>query len=188
MKHFVILMCVLAACSKREPADKANAQPEPVAVAKAAEPAPAPTPAPAADPTPYKSVEGRFTQRAPFGDDQQKTLDDPNGGTWQSTSWKTPSAQLMVQYTDYKSHAHAVAEVHGFIPTRDMDSVKKDEKLALGAHEGREIEWQLPSGTTMWLRFVIADNRVYKIGGGFKGDRADMQKFMDGFAVDAAAK
>ena len=120
-----------------------------------------------------------------FGAAQVKTMDDPNGGTWETTIWKTPSAHLMVQYADYKSHAVAVAETQGFIPTRNKSEIKRDEKITIAGHKGREVEWEMPSGMTVWMRFLIADNRVYKVGGGFKGNRADTQKFIEGFAIDA---
>ncbi len=185
MKNLVFVVTVLvAACKgdKTEPAKTTTPAAEPVAAAKAAERAAAP--AQPAEPTPYKSAEGRFTQKVTFGDAKQKTLDDPNGGTWQSTSWKTPSAQLMIQYTDYESHAHAVAETQGFIPTRDKTEIKRDEKVTIAGHDGRELEWTLPSGVTMRIRFLIADKRVYKIGGGYRGDGADAQKFIDGFSIE----
>lgn len=173
------LLVLLIACSNREPASN-SAPPSraeaPTAVTSAAKPV-------AAAATPYTSTAGRFTQRVTFGDANEKTLDDPNGGTWHTTIWKTSSAQLMVQYADYESHAVAFAETHGFIPTRDKSEIKRDEKITIDGLEGRELEWQVASGTTMWLRFLIADNRVYKVGGGYKGDRADTQKFIDGFAI-----
>jgi hypothetical protein len=183
----LLVVVLVAACSKSEPADsKAHAAPSTAA------PTPSPAPAPAAKPVeapPYTSAAGKFTQRVTFGAASEKELPDPNGGApWKTTIWKLPSAHLMVQYADYPSHAAAVAEIKAFIPTRDASEIKRDEAVTIGGHEGREIEWASNATTTMWMRLLVADKRVYKVGGGFKGDRADIQKFIDGLSIDAPAK
>jgi hypothetical protein len=175
---FSISLCLLVACGNES---KPNSAPAPPATptAKAVEPTPAPEPAA----PPFASEAGRYTQRVTFGTPKDKQMDDPNGGTWETTTWSTRGGMYVVQYTDYKDHAHAVAEVAGFIPTRTKSDIHRDEAVKIGTRDGRELEVAVNPTTTMWVRFIIDGKRVYKLVGATKGDAETPKKFFEGFEI-----
>lgn len=138
------------------------------------------TPAPA-----YTSSEGRYQIDFRGETPKLSVKDDPNGGRWNEAAMASGAA--MVQYTDYESHAHAVAEVKGFIPTRETDKIKVDKAITVAGLEGRDIEMTLSSGKIFWIRFLIDGKRAYKIGAAFpEAKRADATSFVESFKLSGA--
>ena len=130
----------------------------------------------------YTSTEGRFEIDFRGETPKLSEKDDPNGGKWKEAAM--PGGAAMVQYTDYASHAHAVAEVKGFIPTREKERIKVDKDTKVGGLEGRDIEMTLSSGKIFWIRFLISDSRVYKVGAAFPEEkRAEATSFVESFKV-----
>jgi hypothetical protein len=185
MKQTLFAIALLvAACKGNDSTPSASSGPSSSEALKSAEGKPAPVPE--ASP-PFVSGAGRYTAKVTFGAVTEKTMDDPNGGTWRTAKWNTPRGLFMVQYADYADHATAKAETMvGFIPTRDKSAIKRDDPIKVGDREGRAVEWAVNPTTMMYMRFIIDDKRVYKLGAGTKGDRETVTKFFDGFEITAA--
>jgi hypothetical protein len=187
MKHTLFAIALLvAACKGSESTSSTSSGPSSSEASKSREAMPASKPAPETSP-PFVSQAGRYTAKVTFGAVTEKTMDDPNGGTWHTAKWNTPQGLFMVQYADYADHATAKAETMvGFIPTRDKAAIKRDAPIKVGDREGRAVEWAVNSTTMMYMQFIIDDKRVYKLGAGTKGDRDTVTKFFDGFEITAA--
>jgi hypothetical protein len=186
MKHTLFALALLVtACKSSDSTPPSTSEASKPVESKPADTAkPAPTPE---APKPFVSEAGRFTAKVTFGAVTEKTMDDPNGGTWHVAKWNTPEGLFMVQYADYADHATAKAEtLVGFIPTRDKSAIKRDEPMKIGDREGRALEWSANATTMMYTRFIIDGNRVYKLAAGTKGDRDTVMKFFDGVEITAA--
>ena len=180
---FVMFAALVAACGKSEPTPEEKLAKVQEAIDKELASRPPEPKAPAA--TPYVSKEGRFTQKMNPGNPVTEVVDDPNGaGQWHGVKWNTRKSVYTVQYIDYKDHANAVAETYGFIATRDESQIKRDEKVKFGAREGREMTVMVNPTTTMYLRFVIDDARVYKVVAGTKVEHDEAKQFLDGFSIN----
>lgn len=139
---------------------------------------------PGAAAAPWVSKDGGFQIDFHGQTPDESTKDDPNGGRWHDASLRSGQ---MAQWTDYANAAVAAAEVKVFLPTREKDQIKRDEAVTFQGLKGRDIEMTLSSGKVFWIRFLIDDKRVFKLGAVYSGDSAPAKAFMESFKRTQAA-
>jgi hypothetical protein len=128
----------------------------------------------------YRSAEGRFSVRFPYGKPKLETKKDPKGIAWKEA--KSDIGMYTVAYSDFASQAAAQKYVDGFIKTMHRE-IKSNGEASVGDEKGREVTMKVSERATLWLRMFVVGKRVYKVAAGTKNDKTKAYAFLDTFAL-----